>query len=546
MIENNYNSNNFEEKHGKIKNKKLLIMVLILGVIFITFGFTYALFEASRNGKNNNVLVAGDIYMHYNESNVLNLNNASPREEYDPNSYFEFTIDGKNEYTKKDIWYDITLTYGDKVEGKKTRISDYLLKFRLVENRGGTEKVLFDNKSYNDIKNKRIWVDKIEKDTKEEIKITYKLYMWLSNELEVGNTNTATYTPDVWNNDLYASVKVNVTGDFEEKTLNEEEERAVDVIKKKVNQNGQVIAIDNNSNKCQDIANCNIREYRYSGAVANNYVKLNNNNQDELWRIIGVFKEDNEEYIKLVRNEELPKEIIPIDYVVDGTTYKISTEEDKNPNAVYWNYVTGTEEDKNDWSKAGLQYYLNTEEDSNETRGYLSYLSPETKLMLRDTTYYLGASTFNLSVNEIYNEERDVKSCQGNVGTSFEASGCRVGAGNQAIWPGKVGLMYGSDLGFSNDIKNWNDKLGIDNALATSWLQKSMTTLLNKNIWLISTAPSGTKLARIWLDKNGGHIDSSNINLGQYILPVIALKSNVKITSGTGTMADPYTVKLAS
>ena len=116
-----------------MKNKRLILSILILGVIFITFGFTYALFEASRTGKNNNVLVAGDIYMHYNESNVLNLDNASPREEYDPNSYFEFTIDGKNEYTKKDIWYDITLTYGDKVEGKKTRISDYLFMKRTLK-----------------------------------------------------------------------------------------------------------------------------------------------------------------------------------------------------------------------------------------------------------------------------------------------------------------------------------------------------------------------------------------------------------------------------
>ena len=110
MVENNYSLNSFkenQEKLKKVKNRKLILMLVILGVIFITFGVTYAIFETTKVGKNNSVLLAGDIYMHYKENNVLNLTDATPRETYDSNSYFEFTIDGKNEY-KKPIWYDIS------------------------------------------------------------------------------------------------------------------------------------------------------------------------------------------------------------------------------------------------------------------------------------------------------------------------------------------------------------------------------------------------------------------------------------------------------
>ncbi len=557
MVENNYSLNSFkenQEKLKKVKNRKLILMLVILGVIFITFGVTYAIFETTKVGKNNSVLLAGDIYMHYKENNVLNLTDATPRETYDSNSYFEFTIDGKNEY-KKPIWYDISLVYGDNVEGKKTRISDYLLKFRLVENRSGEEKVLFDNKSYNDINNKRIWVDKIDKDTGEEIKITYKLYMWLSSELEVGNTSTATYTPDVWNNDLYASVKVNVSGDFEEKTLNEEEERAVDVIKKKVNQNGQVIAIDNNSNKCQDITNCNVREYRYSGTVANNYVKLHNNNQDELWRIIGVFKEGNEEYVKLVRNDELSKEILPNEYVIDGTTYKIKTTEDGD--FAYWNNVTGSNA-TNDWSKSGLQYYLNTEQDSKGTKGYLSYLSTETMNMIReDTKYYLGALNMKEGGDttiKAYQHERAVEGCLNNLGpeenntkTAIEEnSSCRVWKDYPAIWTGKVSMLYVSDYGFSLNSNHWTKEfysLSVSNS--ESWMLKTMTGAMKNNIWSFPPSISNQGSAIGIGSAYDGYAHEGPVTYDRnVVLPVIALKPNVKITNGNGLENNPYILEL--
>ena len=43
--------------------------------------------------------------------------------------------------------------------------------------------------------------------------------MQVSDSIRIGNTAEADYDVDTWNTDVYASVKVNVTGDFNEKNL---------------------------------------------------------------------------------------------------------------------------------------------------------------------------------------------------------------------------------------------------------------------------------------------------------------------------------------
>ena len=48
-----------------------------------------------------------------------------------------------------------------------------------------------------------------------EINKTYRLYMWISEDVVIGNMNED-YTLEEWN-DVFASVKVNVSGDFLEK-----------------------------------------------------------------------------------------------------------------------------------------------------------------------------------------------------------------------------------------------------------------------------------------------------------------------------------------
>ena len=200
----------------KNNKKTILITSIILGVLILTISLTYAVFSMSKTGQNSS-LVVGDVYMHYaNGNKSINLANVMPSETYDATSFFEFTIDGKNTTTNKDIWYEIILKHGDDVTGK-TRIKDNLLKFTLTETKNGTTTTVFDGRSYGDLTNKRIWVNTISKNTTSEVSITYRLYMWISNNTVIGNVNQD-YTTEEWKN-IFASIKVDVAGDFNEKSI---------------------------------------------------------------------------------------------------------------------------------------------------------------------------------------------------------------------------------------------------------------------------------------------------------------------------------------
>ena len=200
----------------KNNKKTIIITSIILGVLILTISLTYAVFSMSKTGQNSN-LVVGDVYMHYaNGNKSINLANVMPSETYDATSFFEFTIDGKNTTTNKDIWYEIILKHGDEVSGK-TRIKDNLLKFTLTETKNGTTTTVFDGRSYGNLTNKRIWVNTINKNTTSEVSITYRLYMWISNNTIIGNVNQD-YTMEEWKN-IFASIKVDVAGDFNEKSI---------------------------------------------------------------------------------------------------------------------------------------------------------------------------------------------------------------------------------------------------------------------------------------------------------------------------------------
>ncbi len=199
------------------KKKELIILGIVTLVLLVTLGVTYAIFTFSKTSVKSE-LIAGDIYMKYKETKGISLSNAMPRETYDPNGYFEFTIEGKNTYTEKDIIYDVVLNHGDEPSdaNRTIRIEDKYLHFRLVEVVNNEEQEIFTNEKYNNIQNKRIYVNTISKNTTNNISHIYRLYMWIGSEVGIGNTSSANYSVEDWNK-VYASVKVNVTGDFNEK-----------------------------------------------------------------------------------------------------------------------------------------------------------------------------------------------------------------------------------------------------------------------------------------------------------------------------------------
>ncbi|MBQ8472004.1 MAG: hypothetical protein IJ501_00715 [Bacilli bacterium] len=457
--------------------------------------------------------------------------------------YFEFTITGKNTYSEKDIYYEIVLNRGNVPEEKveENRIKDEFLRFTLIEVKDQVETTVISDQNYNNLVNQRIWVNTISKNQTEEIDITYRLYMWIDGNVVIGNVGQD-YTTDEWNN-LFASIKVNVLGDFTEKSIYP---NFVDVVKSKVGTGGLVAinqegtlyeenSLNQTSNVYQtsvkQMNTSSIREYRYTGRDVNNYVSFNN----ETWRIVGVFKdtvkdelgnivldsEGNptyEEKIKLIKNERLSS--FPTSYLINGITYEPK----------YWNKSDlGT--NTNDWTSSGLMYYLNSEHDenvSNPNQGYLSTFSEKSKNLISLTTYYLGNFKFDTDTPiTAYESERD----ENNIHDNYEAT-----------WNGLIGLAYPSDYGYTADSSYWNTLMSESNdrRFATTWFPG----IVGYSVKLISPSnTSNTKKVIIYGWMGYGTVGEVEvISDYDYSVPVLYLKSNTKVIDALGTVDEPYIV----
>ena len=196
-----------------MKNRKKVISIsLIVGLILIvTLGVSYAFYNNLILGDYNQVLVTGDIYMNYVETNGINITNAVPMTKKEAlasdDNVFNFQIVGKNT-SSKDIYYGISLVNGDEIEGK-TRINPEDVNVYLTSD----DDVLIDAIRYKSFDNTRIWVDTIPAGTDTEITKNYSLRIWIDENTVISNT-TGDYTIDEWNNS-YVSVKVNVDGNLE-------------------------------------------------------------------------------------------------------------------------------------------------------------------------------------------------------------------------------------------------------------------------------------------------------------------------------------------
>ena len=203
---------------GKYKYVLLVICLLVIG-----FGVSYAFFDYYRLGNSHQV-IAGEVSMKFNEgSDTISLSNVFPETKEEARSrddnFITFTISGINTTSNKDIWYEIMLNEGEEESGK-TRFESNDLVFDLVEvNSDGTETYLVDAMNYSDFNERRIWVETIDHGTTTQLNKTYKLRMWLDGKVIISDTESyADYTTSVFKNS-YASVRVSVYGDFLEKKL---------------------------------------------------------------------------------------------------------------------------------------------------------------------------------------------------------------------------------------------------------------------------------------------------------------------------------------
>ena len=193
-----------------MKNKKIILTLSIIIVLVLTIGVTYAFYTYTNIGKNQ-VLISGDIYLNYQETNEIRLENAIPlsKEEalIQTNNSFKFTITGKNT-SNKDIYYAISVVEGDSIENK-SRIKPSDINLYLKEN----EEVVVDGLRYESFDNTNIWINKIPAKTNNQVVINYELKMWIDSGVKIGNASDNNYSLEDWNNS-YQSIKVNVNANL--------------------------------------------------------------------------------------------------------------------------------------------------------------------------------------------------------------------------------------------------------------------------------------------------------------------------------------------
>ena len=231
-----------------------------------------------------------------------------------------------------------------------------------------------------------------------------------------------------------------------------------------------------------------ITEYRYRGANPKNYVTFNN----EVWRILGVFPTDDgtgkiENRIKIVRNESVGKK--------------------------YWD-TSGS----NSWARSSS---LNLE--LNGT--YYNSLDSISKSMIENTKYYLGGyKTDEIQKDIMYQYERKISGS----GTYYYSS-------NPNSWVGKIALMYASDYEYAASNECTLPLYGYDNTTC-----KTNNWLFNNDYqWLLPQFAKSSD--NVFIVYSNGRIFAGIVSYNQYgVRPVLYLKSNVKITGGSGTSSDPY------
>lgn len=593
--------NNKNNKNKKNNKKVLIISMVLLALVITLFGITYSMLNY-RKTSTNQQLILGEIYMHYNEGVAgINILDMMPRSNYDESQYFEFIIDGKNTNKKGNIIYNIQITKGDD-EVDKTRISDRYLRFTLTEVSGENENILVDNQKYEEINNTTIYTNLIPKETNEEIEYKYRLYVWIDDEVIIGNTNEVDYTLDEWNK-LYASIKVNVNGFYSTGEI------LTNKIKSKLGTEGLVAV--NTLGELYD-GTGEIREYRYSGngnyctytdgvndyninveidvcptsacklqtyptgptivsgdndlfkwygscsglggtsinlKVENgtpidsglrNYIEFNN----ELWRIIGVFGNN----VKIMKDLPLLENTYPNDTYVSGdTTYILKSPYAVNASAKY-QYFTynlfGENKFNSNWNNSAAMHYLNDETGNSY---YVTNLSSSAKKLISDTTYYLGNVTSKENSDKLrtlYGTASELyKEERGSILCDSNVTANSHDA-NCNIWNGNYATWKGKiSFLYPSDFAyaSETDNWSKDVNLYHTNGGSYNNWMFNTGVgavWFIS--PTSQDSIGATRISYGGNFGDSGVYFLSAFRPVLSLKSDVIVLSGDGSYNLPY------
>ncbi|MCI6626838.1 MAG: hypothetical protein MSH29_00825, partial [Tenericutes bacterium] len=165
-----------------------------------------------------------------------------------------------------------------------------------------------------------------------------------------------------------------------------------------------------------------------------------------------------------------------------------------------------------------------------------------------DTTI-VNQETFALNTVPFYNAERG--SVNGKICTSGKY--CNDTVTRTTTWPGYVALPYVTDWAYASSetacATNMYDGLDAANGnydnmtcKKNNWMHHGST--MNEAMWMLSPFASSVSADNVWIVRGVGLVHCDDASYALSVFPSVYLNTEVKITSGSGTSSDPYTLEL--
>ena len=445
--------------------KKHIIIgsILVIGAIMVGSTLAWWTWSTSSNEQTNIVVTIGGTTISYEDGDDITNNNLIPTSTKEKGISKNITVSSTGQ-----VYLDLNMAVVTLDDGLK----DASFKYEIYN---GSDLVTGGNFANSNVGDNIALLSGVEVTSSPT---TYTLYIWIDGNMSNPNT--------MYNQNFEFRLNAEAT---DEKPLT-----GADTItniyttadETEVVNNGVTYNYATEVGMMEDIGG----NIRYYGADPNNYVSFN----DELWRIIGVFKEiddgtgTKETRIKIARSESIGN------YSWDSNNVS-------------------------EWPTATLNTYLNGT--------YLPTLTTDAQNMIGDALWNLGGSSTQqgLYADDYYTLER----------------GTTVYSGRSTTWTGKIALMYPSDYMYAGDLSRCNsDGYNWDgdttNCRDTSWLR-------NTSSYQWTLIPNASLSRSVFVVGNTGYVNNNDGVLYSYASrPVLFLKSDVQITGGDGSQSNPFTL----
>ena len=526
-----------DKKVGSVlKTESKVIAYVVICLVIIVLGISYALFFEVKGNEKNQIVKAGTLEFTYaNGSQITNETNSDcfipmSNEEALKHSECEYKISITNAGTLPGN-YNINLT--SETVDKPLELS----KLKVILKKEGQVVADYpkDGTTTSLVTNEKIDAGSV---------INYSVQIYVDADNELLNAD-----------DDEKNISLKINGDA---VVNSEEVNppmtAIDYIKNlKTVESGDGLYAVSHDNLTELGQEWNKTEYRYAGVNPNNYVRFNN----EIWRIIGLVN------VKVGNSVEQRLKIVRTDGVGEQKAFGNYAWDRDNSSSYTNNWTTSKLKDMLNGiyyeSEKGDCYTGDNSDDSVQNTCDFK-TGTDLPKGLDDTARNMidkeliwnigGSSTYDdVTVKMFYERERGT-STYSNYPTEWSST-TDVGEKYNGI-----GLIYTSDYGyatnggsigretcFTEELYNWDKTVENINYKSecggTDWLKP--TSIL----WTFSPNSSNSRYA-FYVYSSGSVSSRISVYSAVGVWPVVYLTPSTKIIDGNGTIDEPYRLQIAS